>query len=114
MSNTLSLPLIPPVEASPAIPRPEYPRPQLQRKEWMNLNGYWNFQYDDDDHGLEEQWYTGLCTFDSQILVPFTFEADRSGIGDRSFHERVWYSRSISVPPEWSGRRILLHFGAID
>lgn len=96
------------------VPRPEYPRPQMQRPEWLNLNGVWDFQFDDEDSGLEEQWYSGRKVFDRKILVPFTFEAQRSGIGERSFHERVWYRRELSIPPEWKGRRVLLHFGAVD
>ncbi len=95
-------------------PRPEYPRPQLCRPKWINLNGFWGFEFDDRDAGLEDQWYTGRSGFDRQIRVPFTFEADRSSIGDRSFHERVWYRREIAIPPEWAQQRILLHFGAVD
>ena len=96
------------------IPRPEYPRPQLRRDEWVNLNGRWEFEFDDDDRGLEEQWYLGSRKFDRDILVPFTFESKRSGINDRSSHERVWYQRDLHIPSDWAGRHILLHFGAVD
>ena len=95
-------------------PRPEYPRPQLCRPDWLNLNGLWEFAFDDSDIGLRDQWYTGRVGFDRRIRVPFTFEAGQSGIGDGSFHERVWYRREIQIPSEWAGRRILLHFGAVD
>jgi beta-galactosidase/beta-glucuronidase len=95
-------------------PRPEYPRPQFCRPEWINLNGTWGFAFDDLDAGLRDGWFKGLQHFDKQILVPFTFEADMSGIGVRSFHERIWYRREIQIPPEWAERRILLHFGAVD
>jgi hypothetical protein len=95
-------------------PRPEYPRPQFCRTDWINLNGWWSFAFDDVDVGLHDAWFNGLRDFERQILVPFTFEADVSGIGDRSFHERVWYGRAIQVPSEWAERRILLHFGAVD
>jgi beta-galactosidase/beta-glucuronidase len=97
-----------------AQPRPEYPRPQFCRPEWINLNGRWAFAFDDLDIGLQDYWFNGHHDFERQILVPFTFEADLSGIGDRSFHERVWYRRAIKVPGEWVDRRILLHFGAVD
>jgi hypothetical protein len=69
--------------------RPEYPRPQLCRPDWINLNGPWDFEFDDLDVGLRDQWYIHSNGFGRQIRVPFTFEADQSGIGDRSFHERV-------------------------
>ena len=95
-------------------PRPEYPRPQLCRPEWMNLNGRWEFAFDDFDIGLREEWYTGRLGFERRITVPFTFEADQSGVGDRSFHERAWYRREIQIPPQWAEKRILLHFGAVD
>jgi beta-galactosidase/beta-glucuronidase len=96
------------------LPRPEYPRPQLVRPRWKNLNGLWDFSFDDRDIGLRDEWYRGRSGFDRRILVPFTFEADRSGIGDRSFHERVWYRRELKIPLEWADQRILLHFGAVD
>jgi beta-galactosidase/beta-glucuronidase len=96
-------------------PRPEYPRPQLWRPEWMNLNGFWDFAFDDLDVGLHDEWYTGRSGFGRRIRVPFKFEADQSSIGDRGFHERVWYRREIRIPPSWSEQqRILLHFGAVD
>jgi beta-galactosidase/beta-glucuronidase len=95
-------------------PRPEYPRPQLCRPDWINLNGPWDFEFDDLDVGLRDQWYIQSNEFGRQIRVPFTFEADQSGIGDRSFHERVWYRRNIQIPAEWGDQRILLHFGAVD
>jgi beta-galactosidase/beta-glucuronidase len=95
-------------------PRPEYARPQLWRPERMNLNGFWDFAFDDLGVGLHDEWYTGRSGFDRRIRVPFTFEADQSSIGDRGFHERVWYRRELPIPPAWSEQqRILLHFGAV-
>jgi beta-galactosidase/beta-glucuronidase len=96
------------------VPRPEYPRPQMVRPEWVCLNGSWEFQFDDEDCGLEEKWYLGDHRFNRTILVPFTFESQKSGIGDRSFHERVWYQRDIHVPSNWKDQEILLNFGAVD
>lgn len=96
------------------LPRPEYPRPQLARKEWMNLNGVWEFQFDDANLGLQERWASGHHKFSGTIVVPFCFETRKSGIGDPSFHECVWYRREVKVPEEWRGKRILLHFGAVD
>jgi beta-galactosidase/beta-glucuronidase len=101
--------------ASPAesIPRPEYPRPQFVRGEWMNLNGWWNFRFDDQDIGLEQRWFaTG--DYPDEILVPFSLESGMSGIADRSFHPCVWYRRTFSTPPGWADKRIRLNFGAVD
>src|SRR6185369_1100298 len=52
--------------------------------------------------------------FSRPILVPFAFESPASGIGESGFHPRVWYSRTFSVPDSWAGRRLMLHFGAVD
>jgi beta-galactosidase/beta-glucuronidase len=96
------------------IPRPEYPQPQFEREQWMTLNGPWEFEFDDNDVGLTENWGAGARKFSRTILVPFCFESRRSGIGDPSFHPQVWYRRSFAVPPQWKGRTVLLHFGAVD
>jgi beta-galactosidase/beta-glucuronidase len=96
------------------IPRPEYPQPQFEREQWMTLNGEWEFEFDDNDVGLTENWSAGARKFSRTILVPFCFESRRSGIGDVSFHPQVWYRRSFTVPPQWKGRTVLLQFGAVD
>src|SRR5437762_10926187 len=95
------------------IPRPEYPQPQFQREQWMNLNGRWEFAFDDTNRGLEENWASAK-KFDRAITVPFCFESSLSGIGDTSFHPWVWYHRSVTLPEAWKNRRVLLHFGAVD
>src|SRR5258706_3436586 len=96
------------------IPRPEYPQPQFQRELWINLNGRWEFAFDDANRGIEENWSTGAKKFDRSITVPFCFESALSGIGDTSFHPWVWYRRAIAIPEAWKGRRVLLNFGAVD
>ena len=96
------------------IPRPEYPQPQFEREQWMNLNGRWEFAFDDGNRGLEESWSAGTKKFDRNITVPFCFESAKSGIGDTAFHPWVWYRRAITAPEAWKGRRVLLHFGAVD
>jgi beta-galactosidase/beta-glucuronidase len=96
------------------IPRPEYPQPQFRRAEWLNLNGAWDFGFDDDNVGVDQHWETGDRAFERSILVPFCFESPLSGIGDPKFHPYVWYRRSFDVPSDWDGRRVLLHFGAVD
>jgi beta-galactosidase/beta-glucuronidase len=94
------------------IPRPEYPRPQFVRDEWQCLNGTWQFERDAGDSGLER----GLLDreLSGEIVVPFCPEAPLSGIGDPDFHEAVWYRRTVRVPQGWAGRRVLLHFQAVD
>lgn len=100
--------------AQQQLPRPEYPEPQFQRDRWLNLNGSWEFEFDDENAGLEEEWATSGRKFSRRILVPFCFESRMSGIGDTSFHPWVWYRRQVTVPAEWSGQRVLLRFGAVD
>jgi beta-galactosidase/beta-glucuronidase len=95
------------------IPRPEYPRPQCVRNAWMNLNGIWRFCYDDANRGLEERWYNAH-KFDRTIRVPFAYQSHLSGIAETDFHDVVWYERDFELPENWAGKRILLHFGAVD
>jgi beta-galactosidase/beta-glucuronidase len=101
------------VQAERAVPRPEYPRPQFVRPEWMNLNGEWEFAFDDAERGLEENWHDGRA-LPSRIVVPFPYQSELSGINDKSVHECVWYARTFDVPEEWKGRDLLLNFGAVD
>jgi beta-galactosidase/beta-glucuronidase len=93
--------------------RNEYPRPQVVRSNWENLNVVWDFCYDDDNLGLEEKWYQGNKEFDRQIQVPFVYQAKASGIGDVSAHDIVWYKNQIEVTKK-QGKRTILHFGAVD
>ncbi|MCI5846871.1 MAG: beta galactosidase jelly roll domain-containing protein [Clostridiales bacterium] len=96
-----------------STPRPEYPRPQFSRPAWMNLNGVWQFEMDFGASGRER----GLVQkerLDSEILVPFCMESTLSGIGYTDFVDAVWYRRTFTLPPEAIGKRVLLHFGAVD
>jgi beta-galactosidase/beta-glucuronidase len=95
-------------------PRAEHPRPDLMRSEWQSLNGPWEFEFDDEDRGLREHWYTGSRTFSRTIQVPYCFQSRAGGIGDTSFHDVVWYRRVFQVPEKWRSRRLLLQFGAVD
>jgi len=104
----LALPLL------AAVPRPEYPQPQFRRSQWMTLNGEWEFDFDDRDEGLTANWQTAKPKFSRTIQVPFAFETPASGIGNTTFHPWVWYRRALTVPADWKGRRVLLHFGAVD
>jgi beta-galactosidase/beta-glucuronidase len=95
------------------IPRPEYPRPQFVREKWMNLNGPWEFAFDDAREGLQQGWFDGRA-LPARIIVPFSYQTQLSGINDKSIHECVWYARSFEIPPEWNDSDILLNFGAVD
>ena len=91
-----------------------HPRPQLTRSRWIDLNGQWQFAYDDTDAGVRESWPTRSEVFDRTIVVPFPPESPLSGVGERSFHPILWYRRSFSVTPSDRSARLLLHFGAVD
>ncbi len=95
------------------VPRSEYPQPQFQRELWLSLNGNWEFEFDDSNRGMDENW-GGAHKFSRTIMVPYAFESKLSGIGDTSFHPWVWYRRTFAVPESWKGHRVLLHFGAVD
>jgi beta-galactosidase/beta-glucuronidase len=96
------------------MPRPEHPRPDFMRADWQSLNGSWEFEFDDSNRGSAERWHSGNKKFSRKILVPYCFQSKLSGIGDPSFHDVVWYRRSLQLPEGWRGRRVLLHFGAVD
>ncbi len=96
------------------VPRSEHPRPQFQREQWLNLNGPWEFEFDDANAGLDGNWQAAGKKLARTITVPFCFESKLSGIGDTSFHPVVWYRRAFTVPADWKGKRVLLHFGAVD
>jgi beta-galactosidase/beta-glucuronidase len=95
------------------IPRPEHPRPDFYRPTWLNLNGSWEFEFfgvypiDDESKYLQHK-------FSKRIQVPFPYQSPLSGIGDREVQPCVWYRRTIDIPSAWTGKRILLHFGAVD
>lgn len=94
------------------IPRPEYPRPQFVRSEWLNLNGEWQFEIDHVDSGLERGLLQRELT--DRILVPFCPESSLSGIGNVDYMLAVWYRRAVTVPEHWHNQRLLLHFQAVD
>lgn len=99
-------------EVGPGNALPAYPRPQLKRKQWRNLNGSWQFAA----AGKGEQPPVGAGrTLDEKILVPYPVESQLSGIGRHE--ERMWYKRSFTVPADWrvgSGKRLHLNFDAVD
>lgn len=91
----------------------EYPRPQLVRKEWYNLNGIWEFEFDDNNKGIDEKWYDNGKKMTQKINVPFVYQAQLSGIEERTPHDIVWYKKKIELKYR-DGFRTILHFGAVD
>ncbi|MFD0693298.1 glycoside hydrolase family 2 protein [Paenibacillus sp. GCM10027628] len=91
----------------------DYPRPQFVRDSWLNLNGEWDFRFDDNNAGEAEQWFKQL-NGDLKITVPFTYETKASGIGEEKFHPNVWYERALEIPKEQEGNKVILHFQAVD
>lgn len=95
------------------IPRPEHPRPQMQRKGWRNLNGEWDFAFDFGNSGIARKMYEET-QLDRKITVPFCPESDLSGIGYKDFMPAVWYLRTFELTQEQRNGRVMLHFGAVD
>jgi beta-galactosidase/beta-glucuronidase len=87
-----------------------YPRPQLQRSNWTNLNGLWNFAIDPEGQWREE----GQVKWDREIVVPFAPESPASGVNDTGLYRGVWYARTFNAPVIKDGERLILHFGAVD
>jgi beta-galactosidase/beta-glucuronidase len=99
--------------ASSTIPRPEYPRPQFRREPWINLNGPWTYTFDFGKSGAQHG-FANSTGFDSVITVPFCPESPLSGVNHKDFIDMMWYQRAITIPAEWAGKRVILHFGAVD
>ena len=87
---------------------PEYPRPIMERKEWKNLNGLWNY-------AIQEVGKSAPAKYDGQILVPFAVESSLSGVmKEVGAKNELWYNTTFNIESNWKGQNILLHFGAVD
>ena len=94
-------------EVSPTNALPEYPRPQLTRPKWQNLNGLWEFAKAEPGEAAP----IGK-TLAERVLVPYPIESALSGV--QRHEDRMWYRRTFTVPSSWKGQRLVLHFGAVD
>lgn len=108
--------ILSPARDTTAVSETAYPRPQLVRPAWVDLDGDWGFAYDDDDEGLGQHWER-TAAFDRCIRVPFPPESPASGIGDTGAHPVLWYQRDLTeaeLAAAGPAGRYLLHFGAVD
>ncbi|RIH67200.1 beta-galactosidase [Mariniphaga sediminis] len=95
-------------QVNPENPLPEYPRPQMKRNEWRNLNGQWSY-------ALTEKGSSFPTAFDGKILVPFPIESSLSGVQKRvGENQELWYQRTFTIPSSWKNKQVILHFGAVD
>ena len=93
--------------------RSAHPRPDRVRQGWTMLNGPWGFQFDRNNEGKKQRWYR-QPDFPLTIQVPFAYQAELSGIEDKTHCDVLWYAREVEVPASMQGQRVLLHFGAVD
>lgn len=94
------------------IPRAEYPRPQFERQDWVNLNGEWSYTFDFVGSGMEKKLNESKG-FDGKITVPFCPESKLSGVEYTDFINNIWYQREITMPEAWKGRNVMLNFQAV-
>ncbi len=99
--------------ANTNIPRPEYPRPQFERANWLNLNGEWDFEIDNGLSGRARKMM-GDYAYNSKIIVPFCPESKLSGVENKDFMSAVWYKKVVVLPESFKGQRTLLNIGACD
>ena len=93
--------------------RTEHPRPDRVRQDWLTLNGSWDFAFDQHKVGRKDRWYQSFPAHVS-IEVPFAYQSELSGVENKEHCDVVWYRRAFTVPETMAGKRVLLHFGAVD
>ncbi|MDE6857557.1 MAG: beta-galactosidase, partial [Alistipes sp.] len=87
---------------------PEYPRPIMERDEWQNLNGLW-------DYAITPKGAPAPAEYEGEILVPFAVESSLSGVGKTvGEKQELWYRSTFEIPAKWRGRHVMLNFGGVD
>mgnify|MGYP001637780271 FL=1 len=93
--------------------RTEYPRPHFARKNWQTLNGEWDFRFDDEEKGEINEYFRDFAA-ERKINVPFSYQAEASGIGIKEMHEVMWYKRTFKLSETLQKKYVLLCFNAVD
>lgn len=109
---TVAMMLVAFVTTFAAQPRAEYPRPQFERSEWVNLNGEWTYELDLVNTGFDRKLFNSNG-FADKIIVPFCPESKLSGVQHKDIIPGIWYHRTIQAPAAWTNKKIMLHFGAV-
>ncbi len=94
------------------IPLPEHPRPDFERKEWINLNGEWRFRFDAQNVGVKQDWFQNGLQQTQDILVPYSWGSPLSDVENKA--DIAWYERAIKVPADWVDQRAFFVIGASD
>ena len=96
--------------------RTEHPDPSWQRVDWINLNGWWDFTFDENEVGITEEWYLGDKDYAYKINVPYGWESALSGIAATDYRGQAWYRRTFTLDAAWlaDGKSVCMHFGAVD
>ncbi|MBQ3544158.1 MAG: glycoside hydrolase family 2, partial [Lachnospiraceae bacterium] len=93
--------------------RLKYPRPQFIRKKWLDLNGTWQFAFDDDNLGIHNKKYLKNEFYDMNIEVPFSYYTKNSGLNIKDHHHIIWYKKDLELEIN-KEKRYILYFGAVD
>lgn len=113
IATLLTLGLCLTAAAQSSLPRPEYPRPQFERADWINLNGSWTYTFDFGLSGTSRD-FMNSNGFDGTITVPFCPESRLSGVAYTDYINGMWYQRKVDIPASWSGKKVIMHFGGVD
>ncbi|MEI6678223.1 MAG: sugar-binding domain-containing protein [Mariniphaga sp.] len=100
------------IQSTETIPLPEHPRPDFMRSEWVNLNGYWDFNFDKENIGESQKWFLDPSSFNKKILVPFPWGSKLSEVAKEA--DIAWYARKVKIPEAWKNKRIFVVVGASD
>ena len=92
----------------------DYPRPQFVRKEWHNLNGDWDFAFDDKNCGEREEWFCSGFPTGMKIRVPYSYQTLASGVGRAERHDYIWYRKEALRPACSADSRLILWFEGSD